>query len=230
MDSQNVVPKGIQAAKVDYNQPQTLIDALKGQDVLVITMNTRAPGDSQIKLVEAAAAAGVPYVIPSDWCPPMTNEQFADDMLLGPNERAVRKRVEELGKSSWIAFITSFWYEYSVAWGPTTYGFDLKNRTVTFFDDGMQKINTSVSPPPPIIKLIVSSANERRYRLGRSAHEQSPASSPCPSHPPPGPASPTTRTNSSTPRRSPSTRRTCSSPCCARRTPRRRTGRSSTRT
>ena len=78
----------------------------------------------------------------------MADEKFADDTQLGPDERAVRQKVEELGVSKWIAFITSFWYEYSVAWGPTTYGFDFANRTMTYFDDGKQKINTSVSIPP----------------------------------------------------------------------------------
>ena len=40
----------------------------------------------------------------------------------------------------------SFWYEFSLGGGPERYGFDFKNRTVTFFDDGNTRINTSTWP------------------------------------------------------------------------------------
>lgn len=36
-----------------------------------------------------------------------------------------------------------FWYEFSLGGGEERYGFDFKKRSVTFFDDGTTKINTS---------------------------------------------------------------------------------------
>jgi len=54
-----------------------------------------------------------------------------------------RKHVEDLGVSSWIALSCMFWYEFSLAVAPSAYGFDIRNKKVTFFDDGKTKVNTS---------------------------------------------------------------------------------------
>ncbi|ORY64312.1 CipA protein [Pseudomassariella vexata] len=146
VDGSSTMPAGVKVAKVDYNNPSTLVDALQGQEALIITMSVRAPKDTQDKLVEAAAVANVPYVLPSDWCPDMTNEEFGNDIFLGPAERATRKNIEDLGKSSWMAIISSFWYEFSLGGGPAMYGLDYKGRSMTFFDDGETKINTITFP------------------------------------------------------------------------------------
>jgi len=58
---------------------------------------------------------------------------------------AARKLIEEIGKSSYIAVVTGFWYEYSLAL-PSNYGFNFANRTVRFYDDGETKISTSTWP------------------------------------------------------------------------------------
>lgn len=65
-ESKNKMPDGVKAAPVNYNDEQTLIDALTGQDALVITMGIRA-GDAQTKLVNAAAKAGVPWIMPNEY-------------------------------------------------------------------------------------------------------------------------------------------------------------------
>ena len=134
-------------AKVDYNQQSTLVDALRGQDVLVITTSVRAPKETQLKLIEAAAAAGVPYVLPNAWCPDAQDEDFADDILMGEVQREARALIEKLGVSSWITMITGHWYEFSLGGGAARYGLDWKNKTFTFFDDGLVKMNVIVSLP-----------------------------------------------------------------------------------
>lgn len=58
---------------------------------------------------------------------------------------ATRKLIEEIGKSSYIALSTGFWYEYSLAI-PRNYGFNFANRTVKFYNDGENKISTSTWP------------------------------------------------------------------------------------
>lgn len=138
-------PSGVQIATVDYAKPETLVAALRGQDVLIITMSVRAPKETQLHLVDAAAAAGVPFVLPNHWCPDVADTQFGEDILLGPTELEARTRIEELGVSAWVGMVTSFWYEYSLGFGPTRYGLDWKERSFTFFDEGETKINTIVS-------------------------------------------------------------------------------------
>ncbi|KAI1139882.1 NAD(P)-binding protein [Hypoxylon sp. FL0543] len=140
------IPAGVKIAKVDYDDESTLVDALQGQEVLIITMHTRAPPDTQLKLVRAAAAANVPYVLPNEWGVDMADEGLAKDILLGDVEIPVRKLIEELGKSSWIGVVTGFWYSYSLGFGKETFGMEWKTRTWTWIDDGETKMNTITWP------------------------------------------------------------------------------------
>jgi hypothetical protein len=142
-DSTNKLPSGVHVAKVNYDDPSTLVSALKGQDALIITMAVMAPPGSQDKLIEAAAEAGVPWVIPNDWGLDGDNKSLGDDTKLGPGRAAARQLIEKLGKSSWISSVCGFWYEFSLAGSELRYGFDFPSKTVTFFDDGNTKINTS---------------------------------------------------------------------------------------
>lgn len=109
-------------------------------------MAATAPQEQETKLIEAAAAANVPWVIPNEYGGDPTNVELVKDSFMGEARRKHRNHIEKLGKSSWIALICSFWYEFSLAGQPVRYGFDFKNRTVTFFDDGNTRINTSTWP------------------------------------------------------------------------------------
>jgi hypothetical protein len=145
VDSNGTLPEGVQVKKVDYSNPSSLVEALQGQDALIITMAPMAPPDTQSKLIQAAADASVPWVLPNEWSPDTANEALVKDVFPFQKMRKARDLIEQLGKSSYIAVITSFWYEWSLA-VPASYGFDFANRTVTLFDDGETKINTSTWP------------------------------------------------------------------------------------
>ena len=142
-DSKSSMPEGATVKKVNYDDKASLVDALKGQDVLIITMAVTAPPETQDKLVDAAAEAGVPWIMPNEYSSDPTNESLQKDILLGNGRVKVRQHIEELGVSSWIGFACSFWYEYSLAAAPSTYGFDFANKAVTFYGEGNTKINTS---------------------------------------------------------------------------------------
>ncbi|KAJ8104637.1 hypothetical protein ONZ43_g7755 [Nemania bipapillata] len=134
------MPVGVKVAKVSYDDPASLKKALEGQDVLIITLSVKAPQDTQAKLIEAAAAANVPFVLPNEWGIESSHGTLGVDTLMGPAAMAAKKKVEELGKSSWIAMTTGYWFIHSLA-APEAFGFDLKNKSVTFFDEGTVKIN-----------------------------------------------------------------------------------------
>ncbi len=143
-DSTNAVAEGCEIRKIDYADPASIVDALKGHDALVITMNTRAPPEYQTKLIEAAAEANVPWVLPNEYGYDSENPGLEKDIaLIGEQHKEYRAHIEKLGKSSWIGITCGFWYEYSLSFGPHTFGIDLKNRTVTFMDDGNTKVNNS---------------------------------------------------------------------------------------
>ncbi|KEF60989.1 uncharacterized protein A1O9_02553 [Exophiala aquamarina CBS 119918] len=142
-DSKNKLPEGVTVKHVNYDDPDTLVGALQGQDVLIITMNVMAPPDTQRKLIEAAAKANVPWVLPNEWGADPTQEALKAESYPGNKTSETREYIESLGKSDWIAIVCSFWYEFSLAGSPHRYGFDFKNRSVVFFDEGTRAINTS---------------------------------------------------------------------------------------
>lgn len=62
-DSPNKLPEGV--IKAAYSDDSSLVESLKGQQLLIITMHARANPDAQAKLVDAAVKAGVSYVMPN---------------------------------------------------------------------------------------------------------------------------------------------------------------------
>jgi hypothetical protein len=106
-------------------------------------MNIMAPRDTQSKLVQAAAKAGVPYVMPNWYGSDLNNKELVEAVQLGYAGRAIVNEIESLGVSKWIMLACSFWYEFSLAGGEVRYGFDFHNKTVTFYDEGTTKIPTS---------------------------------------------------------------------------------------
>jgi hypothetical protein len=138
-DSSHTFADTIKVAHVDYSNPATLVSALKGHDVLIITMSVIAARDTQAKLVQAAADAGVPWVLPNEFG--MFNTEQAQIDTLGDSKGKDRELIESLGLS-WIGVTCGFWYEYSLS-GPGLYGIDIGKREVVFFDDGNTKLNTS---------------------------------------------------------------------------------------
>ena len=65
-DSRSTFPSAVKVVPVDYDSLESLTAALKGQDALVSTLAILALG-AQIRLVDAAIAAGVKRFIPSEF-------------------------------------------------------------------------------------------------------------------------------------------------------------------
>ncbi|KAK9365444.1 hypothetical protein V1509DRAFT_667149 [Lipomyces kononenkoae] len=134
--SQTKLPNGVQPVYVNYDDEASLVSALEGQECLIITLSVMAPPDTQSKLVQAAARAGV---------------KIRDAKLLGGlvnsglNWGRWRDAFDEIEKTgaSWIAIICGFWYEHSLVLGPDGFGFNFSEKKLTLFDDGNTKINIS---------------------------------------------------------------------------------------
>ncbi|GIK07140.1 hypothetical protein Aspvir_002795 [Aspergillus viridinutans] len=141
-DSSNKLPEGVVAAPVDYDDEATIVAALKGQQFLIITMAPTAPRDTHSKLVQAAAKAGVPYIMPNGYGGDIDHIKLGQDTLLGPMAKANRDEIERLGMQ-WITVCCGFWYDYSLAGGEARFGFDFDKRSLTIYDDGNTKNSTS---------------------------------------------------------------------------------------
>ncbi|TVY47466.1 hypothetical protein LOCC1_G002218 [Lachnellula occidentalis] len=142
IDSKSTVPEGVKIARVDYDDEESLVSALKGQQFLVITLSLRAPAHTQIRIVKAAAKASVPYIMPNVFGYDITNEKLSMEYLYGSAIK-ICDDIHTLGVSSYVAMCCGFWYEWSLALGPATFGFDFKDKKVTFFDDGKTAVNVS---------------------------------------------------------------------------------------
>lgn len=129
-------------AEIDYNDEASIVTALKDQQFFVITLSPTAPRDTHSKLVQAAAKAGVPYVLPNYYGGDIANVKFGEDTMLGPIAKSQRTEIEELGMS-WITVCCSFWYDYSLAGGEARFGFDFEKKTFTVYDDGNTRISAS---------------------------------------------------------------------------------------
>ncbi|KAJ9144512.1 putative Oxidoreductase CipA [Pleurostoma richardsiae] len=141
-ESKHVIPAGVKVVHIDYNDEATLVAALQGQQFLVITMSVHAPPDQQSKLIQAAAKAGVDYIMPNGYGGDMRCESLMRDSPLGNAILKTTAEIEKTGKS-WISLVCSLWYEYSLACGPEWFGFDFKTKNLTFYDDGNTRINTT---------------------------------------------------------------------------------------
>lgn len=142
LGSTNEVPDGVLIARVDYDNEATIINALKKQQFLIITMAPTAPRDTHSKLVQAAAKAGVPYVMPNGYGSDIDDIQLGEDIMLGPVARANRDEIERLGMQ-WVTVCCGLWYEYSLGGGQQRFGFDFDKHSVTIYDDGDTKTSTS---------------------------------------------------------------------------------------
>jgi hypothetical protein len=135
------LPPGVKSVPVDYDNEASLVSALRGQQVLIITLSTSAPPDTHDKIVTAAAKAGVPHIMPNAWGGDLQSPALQADQLLGQTYMAHVKKIEELGLR-WTSLCSGFWYEFSLG-QPNGYGFDLQAKKATLFDDGEFKINTT---------------------------------------------------------------------------------------
>ncbi|KAF4589718.1 oxidoreductase CipA [Ophiocordyceps camponoti-floridani] len=136
------MPKGVKVAEVDYDREETLVEALRGQQFLVVSLSVQAPAETQDKLARAAAKAGVSWMMPNCYGTDVRNVALEKENLSGPPILAGIAAAEKAGVS-WVTMCCSFWYDYSLAMGPGWFGFDFDKKEVTMIDEGKTRINVS---------------------------------------------------------------------------------------
>lgn len=111
-DSSSAFPPEVSVKKGDYADRSFLESALKGQDAFMISLGVRSPPETQDNLIEAAAAAGVKWILPNEY------GSDNDHPVMGPGQGflAMHKnkyltKIKELG-SNYIAYVNGCWYDY----------------------------------------------------------------------------------------------------------------------
>ncbi|KAI0430441.1 NAD(P)-binding protein [Xylaria sp. FL1042] len=138
----NKIPDGVNIIEVDYSNEESVVAALLGQEFLAIVLAARAPAQTHSLIVKAAAKAGVSYIMPTTYGADISNENMIRDDMYHQGAVAKVTEIESLGLK-YIAMACGFWYEWSLAAGENSFGFDINSKKVTFFDDGTTKVSVS---------------------------------------------------------------------------------------
>lgn len=146
-ESEAVFPDGVTTVRVDYSGDDlaALVTALRGQEVLLVTLSVRAPPGTVSKFIRAAAEAGVKYILPNWFGQDATNKDLIDGMGFGTIRDGIFAALAE-ANIKYFFLGCNFWYEFSLAGGMDRYGFDIPNRKYTVVDSGDVKVNTTTWP------------------------------------------------------------------------------------
>ncbi|KAJ5754137.1 Isoflavone reductase-like protein IRL [Penicillium nucicola] len=131
-------PEGVKHVKSDYSEA-SLVEAFKGQDAVISTMSSVAPGgalSSQKSLIDAAIAAGVKVFCPSEFGIDSSDPSASTyiPFLVDKIDTLDYLKSQE-DKISWTAVITGCMFD----WGlniPGFAGWNIPARTATIFDGG----------------------------------------------------------------------------------------------
>lgn len=141
-ESTSKIPDDVRVAQVDYEKHETLVAALQGQEVVISTLAVTAPKGQQNKLVDAAAEAGVRWIIPNGWGYDVRDEEVARENLVTLPKDEERAYIEQKGLK-WVSIECGFWYEYSLSGGQLMFGIDAVGKKATLYGGGRVALSTS---------------------------------------------------------------------------------------
>lgn len=93
-----------------YDDEAFMQKALVGHDLLIIMLAFPAMG-MQDQLVEAAARAGVKYIMPSTYGMDMSDPKLYKTMPLAEKAAAMNEKIKQLGMRP-IGVVTNLWIDY----------------------------------------------------------------------------------------------------------------------
>ncbi|KAK5110873.1 hypothetical protein LTR85_000711 [Meristemomyces frigidus] len=150
--SDHTFPSSVKVAKVEYNDVDGLTAALKGHDALISTITTAAVGQ-QKQLVDAARAAGVRRIIPSEFGCDLSNSKAR---ALPVYKQKVE--IEEYIEAKCRGTQTTYTFVFNNAfldWGiDVKLLVDLKGKKIDLYDGGGTQY--TATPLPSVAKGTVA--------------------------------------------------------------------------
>lgn len=99
-----------------YDSASFLESAFAGIDAAILTLNYNAVPDGEIRLIEAAAAAGVKWIFPAEFGSDTGNEVMVNAVPIHPIKVRVRGVIEDLSKKheglKWVGLVTNPWFDF----------------------------------------------------------------------------------------------------------------------
>jgi uncharacterized protein YbjT (DUF2867 family) len=140
IESNAEFPSGVNVKRGDYKDRDFLISALKGQDILIMQLNmTPVAMEAQVPLIEAAAEAGVRWVLPTEFGSDI-NSQIVTDFPMMAMKKKYRTLVEENGMG-WVAIVNNPWFDWSMKLG--MWSVSIPGKQATLYNVGDTKFNTT---------------------------------------------------------------------------------------
>ncbi|KAI0810114.1 hypothetical protein GGR55DRAFT_689283 [Xylaria sp. FL0064] len=137
-------PAGVASKAVDYSSIASLTAALEGQDALVSTIATAAIA-SQQPLVDAAVAAGVKRIIPSEFG--LNTRILSKDPIANILQGKIKtlnyihEKWRQNPSFTWTGISTGLFFDWSYEPHPT--GLDKTTKTATIYDSGNEPYQAS---------------------------------------------------------------------------------------
>ncbi|KAM0413598.1 hypothetical protein ACHAPT_013628 [Fusarium lateritium] len=159
------VPSGAVVQVVDFESASALTAALKGQDALIDA--TSAPDPSvAIRLMDAAAAAGVYRMIPSEFSSDPANPKGRS---LAPFQGKVKalehiQKLADDGKITWTAISNHAFLDWGLRM--TFLGIDLGNRKIIYLNGGNTVVpHTTIASVATAVTNALSKPEETKNRI-----------------------------------------------------------------
>ncbi|CAN9093294.1 unnamed protein product [Alternaria alternata] len=152
--SSSQFPEGVRVIRADYDDPDSLESAMRGQDVVISTVGGAAAGD-QNRFIDAAVAAGVKRFLPSEYGPNTQDPRVVEFIPILPFKvQTVDYLRSKEDRMEWSSLVTGLWFDWALRDGHL--GFDLVTKTATLTDQGKTEftVSTLESVGKAIIKIL----------------------------------------------------------------------------
>ncbi|WZH40839.1 NmrA domain-containing protein [Fusarium acuminatum] len=154
-EATSTFPPGVIVKKGSLKDEIFLTEVLKGQDALVLMPPLAQLVELQEPAIRAAANAGVPYILPSEFGPDPFAGQLVEENELLIAKKSIRDLIERISVSSWISIVVGPWLDAGLTQG--LWGIEPKTRKATIWRGADAKINTAtVSHTAEAVAAVLS--------------------------------------------------------------------------
>ncbi|GAB7343671.1 hypothetical protein MBLNU457_1660t1 [Dothideomycetes sp. NU457] len=151
-ESSATFPSGVKVSKVDYDNKHDLVNAFRGHDAAILVLGAGVM-HTQLPLVEAAAEAGVKWIVPTEFSSDSANRKFMEQVSFFGIKDQVRAKIQELGMN-YLAVICHLWSEFSINYG--LFGIDVHGKKATVYDDAAKMNITDIDTVAMAIVRLLS--------------------------------------------------------------------------
>ncbi|KAL2689341.1 hypothetical protein Neosp_003394 [[Neocosmospora] mangrovei] len=159
------VPSGVVVQVVDFESVSALTESLKGQDALV-DATWASDSSLAVRLTDAAVAAGVYRIIPSEFGVDPANAKARSLAVFQGKAKALEhiQKLADDGKITWTAISNNSFLD----WGLRTkfLAIDLENKRISYLNGGNTIVpNTTIVSVATAVANVLSKPEETKSRI-----------------------------------------------------------------